>query len=181
MPVRQRNFVSAGELLLQLADLRTVQLRAFVDEPDIARLAIGDPIEITWDASPGRIWQTKVTTIPSTVTPRGSRNVGETTSIVDNKEFKLLPNVNVGVTIVAAEHDNVLVVPREAVRNDESKPYVLLIVGHEFKRREVETALSRSHRGGSLVAADCPPTIWWLSGRSTANLSPTECRSSSKL
>jgi HlyD family secretion protein len=142
VPVRQRNFVSAGELLLQLADLRTVQLRAFVDEPDIARLAIGDPIEITWDASPGRIWQTKVTTIPSTVTPRGSRNVGETTSIVDNKEFKLLPNVNVGVTIVAAEHDNVLVVPREAVRNDDSKPYVLLIVGHELKRREVETALS---------------------------------------
>lgn len=142
MPVRQGNFVTAGELLVQLADLSKVQLRAFVDEPDIARLAVGDPIEITWDASPGRVWQTKVTTVPSTVMPRGSRNVGETTSIVDNKEFKLLPNVNVGVTIVAAEHDNVLVVPREAVRNDDSKPYVLQIVGHELKRREVETALS---------------------------------------
>ncbi|MGA9529922.1 MAG: efflux RND transporter periplasmic adaptor subunit [Terriglobales bacterium] len=142
LPVRQGNFVTAGELLLQVADLRKVQLRAFVDEPDIARLAVGDPIEITWDASPGRIWQTKVTTIPSTVMPRGSRNVGEITSVVDNKEFKLLPNVNVGVTIVAAEHDNVLVIPREAVRNDDSKPYVLQIVGHELKRREVETALS---------------------------------------
>lgn len=142
LPVKQGGFVSAGELLLQLADLRTVMLRAFIDEPDIARLSLGKPIEITWDAAPGRVWQASVTAIPSTVTPRGSRNVGETTSIIDNKDLKLLPNTNVGVTIVAAEHDNVLVVPREAVRSDDSKPYVLQIVGHELKRRDVETALS---------------------------------------
>jgi HlyD family secretion protein len=56
--------------------------------------------------------------------------------------LKLLPNVNVGVTIVVARHDNVLVVPREAVRMDDSKPYVLQVVGRELKRRNVETSLS---------------------------------------
>ncbi|HXA06746.1 MAG TPA: hypothetical protein VNY30_17995, partial [Bryobacteraceae bacterium] len=96
----------------------------------------------TWDAVPGRIWRATVTAIPSTVKLRGSRNVGETTSIVDNKDLKLLPNTNVGVTIVTAEHDNVLVVPREAVRTDDSKPYVLQVDGHELKRRDVETSLS---------------------------------------
>ena len=73
---------------------------------------------------------------------RGARNVGETTSILDNKDLRLLPNVNVGVTIVAAERDHVLVVPREAVRTDDSKPYVLQVVGHELKHRDVETSLS---------------------------------------
>jgi len=125
-----------------VADLRKVLVRAFVDEPDVARLAPGDPIEITWDASPGRVWHSTVTAVPSTVKLRGARNVGETTSIVDNKDLKLLPNVNVGVTIIAAEHENVLIVPREAVRSDDSQPYVLQIVGHELKRRNVETALS---------------------------------------
>jgi HlyD family secretion protein len=142
LPVKQGGFVAAGDLLLQVADLHKVLLRAFVDEPDVARLSLGKPIEITWDAVPGRVWPAAVTAIPSTVMPRGSRNVGETTSILDNKDLKLLPNINVGVTIVAAEHDNVLVVPREAVRNDDSKPYVLQIVDHELKRRDVETALS---------------------------------------
>jgi len=142
LPIKQGNYVPGGELLLQVADLRKVQVRAFVDEPDVARLSVDDPIEISWDAVPGRIWQAKVTFVPSTVTPHSSRNVGETTSIIDNKDFKLLPNVNVGVSIITAEHDNVLVVPREAVRNDDSKPYVLQIVGHELKRRDVETALS---------------------------------------
>jgi len=142
LPVKEGGFVSPGDLLLQLADLRTVRLRVFVDEPDVARLAPGDPIEITWDAIPGRTWQARVTSVPSTVKLRGSRNVGETTSIVDNKDFRLLPNINVGVTIVSAEHDNVLVVPREAVRDDDSKPYVLQIVDHELRRRDVETGLS---------------------------------------
>jgi HlyD family secretion protein len=139
---KQGGFVAAGDLLLQVADLRNVMVRAFVDEPDVARLAPGNPIEITWDAVPGRVWRATVTSIPSTVKLHGSRNVGETTSIVDNKDLKLLPNINVGVTIVVAQHDHVLVVPREAVRTDDSKPYVLLVAGHELQRRNVETSLS---------------------------------------
>ena len=141
LPVKQGGFVAAGDLLLQMADLRKVMVRALVDEPDVARLAPGNPIEITWDAVPGRIWRATVTDIPSTVKLHGARNVGETTSIVDNKDLKLLPNINVGVTIVTAEHDNVLVVPREALRMDDSKPYVLLVSGHELKRRDVATSL----------------------------------------
>jgi HlyD family secretion protein len=142
LPAKQGGFVAAGDLLLQVADLRKVLVRAFVDEPDVGRLALGNPIEITWDAIPGRVWQARVTEIPSTVRLRGARNVGETTCIVENKDLKLLPNVNVGVTIVTAAHDNVLVLPREAVRVDDTKPYVLQVVGHELKRRDVETSLS---------------------------------------
>jgi HlyD family secretion protein len=142
LPVRQGAFVNSGDLLLQLADLKKVQVRAFVDEPDVGKLAPGNPIEITWDAVPGRIWQSAVTTVPSTVTLRGARNVGETISIVDNKDLKLLPNVNVGVTIVNAERDNVLVVPREAVRLDDSVPYVFEIVGRQLKRKNIEIAIS---------------------------------------
>ena len=142
LPVKQGGFVAGGDLVLQLADLRKVQVRAFVDEPEVGKLAPGDPIEITWDAVPERVWTGKVNAIPSTVRLRGSRNVGETTCIVDNGDLKLLPNVNVGVTIVTAEHDGVLVAPREAVRMDDSKPYVLQVAGHELKRRDVETSLS---------------------------------------
>ncbi|MGA9640933.1 MAG: efflux RND transporter periplasmic adaptor subunit [Terriglobales bacterium] len=142
LPAKQGGFVNSGDLLLQVADLRKVLVRAFVDEPDVARLSPGDAIQITWDAVPGRVWQAAVSGIPSTVKLHGSRNVGEITSIVDNNDLKLLPNVNVGVNIIAAEHANVLVIPREALRTDDSKPYVLRVVGHQLKRRSVETALS---------------------------------------
>ncbi len=142
LPVKQGGFVASGDLLLQVADLRTVLVRAFVDEPDVARLAPGDPIQITWDATPARVWQATVNQIPSTVKLHSSRNVGEITSIVDNKDLKLLPNINVGVTITAAEHNNVLVIPREALRTDDSTPYVLQVVDHKLKRCNVETAIT---------------------------------------
>ena len=56
----EAGFVAAGDLLLQLADLRKVLVRAYVDEPDIARLVAGEPIDVTWDAVPSPAWHTGV-------------------------------------------------------------------------------------------------------------------------
>jgi len=146
LPLRQGAYVNPGDMILQEADLSKVVVRAFVDEPDVGRLARGEKIEITWDAIPGRIWQGSVDAIPAAVKLRGTRNVGETTCIVDNSDFKLLPNINVGVTIVAAEHANALTVPREAVRMDDSKTYVYEIVNNELRRRDIQPGISNLTR-----------------------------------
>jgi HlyD family secretion protein len=142
LPARQGGYVNPGDLILQEADLSKVLVRSFVDEPDVGRLAPGQKIEITWDAVPGRIWTGALNTVPASVKLRGTRNVGETTCVVDNKDFKLLPNINVGVTIVTAEHHDVLTVPREAVRQEDSKVYVLQVVNNELHRRDVQTSIS---------------------------------------
>jgi HlyD family secretion protein len=142
LPVRQGDYVNPGDLILQEADLSKVRVRAFVDEPDVGRLAPGDPIEVTWDALPGRVWQGTVSANPTVIKRHETRNVGETTCVIDNKDLKLLPNVNVGVTIVTAEHQNVVAVPREAIHREDSHQYVYQIVNSELHRRDVQTALS---------------------------------------
>jgi len=141
LPVKPGAYVQTGDLLLQEGDLSHMQVRAFVDEPDIGRLASGQKIEVTWDALPGRIWKGEVSTVPSTVKLRGARNVGEVTCSLDNHDLRLLPNVNVGVTVITAEHSGVLTLLREAVRMDDTKPYVYQVVDGELKRREVEVSL----------------------------------------
>jgi len=142
LSVRQGAYLNPGDLVLQLADLSKVTVRAFVDEPDVGKLAVGQKIEVTWDALPGRVWLGTVSSVPTVVKLRGTRTVGETTCIVDNHDFKLLPNVNVGVTVVTAEHPNALTVPREAVRQDDTKPYVYQIVHGELVRREIGILIS---------------------------------------
>lgn len=146
LPVKQGAFVQDGELLLQEADLSHVLVRAFVDEPDVGRLLPGQRVEVTWDAVPGRTWIGAVSAVPSTVKLRGNRNVGEATCTVDNLDFRLLPNVNVGVTIVVAEHANVLTLQRDALRADETKPYVFEIVNDHLKRQPVEISLTNLTR-----------------------------------
>lgn len=145
LPVKQGAYVQTGDLLLQEGDLSKMLVRSFVDEPDIGRLTAGQKIEVTWDAVPGRIWNGTVSTIPSTVKLHGARNVGEVTCTVDNRDLRLLPNVNVGVTIITAEHNGVLTLRREAVRMDD-KPYVYQVVNGELKRREVEVSLQNLTR-----------------------------------
>ncbi len=142
LPVHQGAYVNPGDLILQEADLSKVLVRAFVDEPDVARLAPGQPIEVTWDAIPGRVWNGQLTSVPATLRLHGTRNVGETTCVVSNSDRKLLPNVNVGVSIVTAEHKGALTVPREAIHQDDSKPYLYQILDNELERRDVETSIS---------------------------------------
>jgi HlyD family secretion protein len=142
VPVRQGDYVHPGDLVVQAADLSKVLVRAFVDEPDVGRLQTGQNVELTWDAMPGKIWPGKVTTIPASLKLRGTRNVGEVTFIVDNDGLHLLPNVNVGVTIIAAEHQNVLTLPREAIRQDDKGSFVYSVVNMELQRRDVQTGIS---------------------------------------
>src|SRR5258708_6476751 len=146
LPVKQGAYVQTGDLLLQVGDLSQMLVRTFVDEPAIGRLSPGQKIEVTWDALPGRIWKGAVSTIPATVKLRGSRNVGEVTCTVDNHDLRLLPNVNVGVTVITAEHTGVLTLQREAVRMDDAKPYVYEVVDGKLKRREVEVSLQNLTR-----------------------------------
>jgi HlyD family secretion protein len=138
--------VQTGDLLLQEGDLSQMLVRTFIDEPEIGRLATGQRIEVTWDALPDRVWKGSVSTIPSTVKLRGSRNVGEVTCTVDNRDLRLLPNINVGVTVITAEHSGVLTVQREAVRMDDTTPYVYQVVDGILKRREVQVSLQNLTR-----------------------------------
>ena len=146
VPVKAGAFVQAGDLLVQEADLSRVLVRAFVDEPDVGRLQVGQRVEIIWDAIPNRVWTGAVDTLPATVKLHGNRNVGEATCLIDNQDLRLLPNINVGVTIVVAEHKDVLTLQRDALRLDENKSYVFKIVDGHVKRQNVEFSLQNLTR-----------------------------------
>lgn len=142
IPVKQGSYVPGGELLVQLADLENVQVRAFVDEPEIGRLSKGQRVEVTWDATPDRKWLGALTRVPTVVTMVGTRTVGEITVKIENGDRKLLPNVNVNVNIISAEHDNTLTVSREAVHDLNGKHYVYRIMNKVIQSQEIKTGIS---------------------------------------
>jgi HlyD family secretion protein len=145
-PVRQGDFVKAGDLLAEMADLHKVRVRAFVDEPEIGALEPNQPVRITWDALPNRSWQGQTEVVPKQVVPRGTRSVGELLCSVNNDKLELLPNVNVGVRINSKERNNVLVVPRGTVASENGKRYVFVVrngVGKKvLEKREIQIGIS---------------------------------------
>src|SRR5215472_10126983 len=140
--VKAGSFVNSGDLLLQMANLNNVQVRAFVDEPDIGKLARDEKVDVTWDAIPGRTWQGTLTRIPTAVTTVGTRSVGEITCGISNADRKLLPNVNVNVSIITDKRDSALTVSREAVHDFDGRRVVYEIEKGKIKARDVQTGTS---------------------------------------
>jgi HlyD family secretion protein len=140
LPVAQYDFVQAGQALINVADLTKLQIRAYFDEPEIGRLAAGQPVRIEWAARPNQVWHGHVKQAPTTVITYGTRNVGECLITVDDARGDLLPNTNVTVTVTTAQHNNVLSVPREALHTEGSVNFVYKIVNNKLVRTPVEIA-----------------------------------------
>ncbi|MDQ2833599.1 MAG: efflux RND transporter periplasmic adaptor subunit [Acidobacteriota bacterium] len=141
IPVSAYDYVPAGENLLDLADLNRIQVRAYFDEPEIGKLAVGQPVKIVWDAKPSQSWHGHISRAPATVITYGTRNVGECLITVDDARGDLLPNTNVVVTVTTSQRFNVLSVPREALHTD----------GGDFVYRIVAGKLVRTLVGVGVV------------------------------
>jgi HlyD family secretion protein len=140
LPVAQYDFVQPGQALINVADLTKLQIRAYFDEPEIGKLAYGQPVTITWEARPNSVWHGHVEQAPTTVITYGTRNVGECLITVDDARGDLLPNTNVTVRVTTARHNNVLSVPREALHTEGSVNFVYKIVNNKLVRTPVQIA-----------------------------------------
>jgi HlyD family secretion protein len=145
LPVRAGQFVHAGDSLAEMADLRHVRIRAFIDEPELGSVALGQTVLITWDALAGRSWAGRTVQIPTSVVPRGGRSVGEVLCSVDNEDMKLLPNVNVDVRVRVEARSRALAVPRSAVRLAGEHRYVFLVKDQHLKRQPIRVGIASTN------------------------------------
>lgn len=137
IPVSRSDFVEEGKLLLQMADLNNVRVRAYFDEPEIGRLAVGQKIRIVWDARPSREWHGHIVLVPSTIVVYGTRNVGEVLVAIDDPDDGLLPETHVTVTVTTSSEPNTLTIPREALHSENGKPYVYRVVNDSLVRTQI--------------------------------------------
>jgi HlyD family secretion protein len=153
LPVKTGDYVKVGDLLLEMADLRKVRVRAFIDEPELGQLEPGEPVRITWDALPNRSWLGTTEIIPKQVVARGSRSVGEMLCAVNNEKLELLPNINVNIRIDSKERKNVLAVPRGAVESEGGRRYVYVVKDNQLsvgkkklEKREIQVGIADATR-----------------------------------
>jgi HlyD family secretion protein len=152
LPVQRGNFVNRGDLLAKVADLDRLRVKVYVDEPELGRLAPGQDVVLTWDAAPGVTWPGKVNRMPAAVELLGTRSVGAVECLIENKENRLLPGVNVNVEVVAKRSDRALTLPKEAVINEASaggvpaRHFVFVYSDGAVQRQEVQLGIADATR-----------------------------------
>jgi len=142
LPIHQGDFVKEGDLLAEMADMRHVRVRAFIDEPELGQIDLNQAVEIFWDAHPDRVWTGRTEVVPKQVVARGTRNVGELLCSVSNDRLDLIPNTTVDVRIHISERPNVLVIPRGGVFIDGGKRFVFLVQDNRLHRRDIKVGIA---------------------------------------
>ena len=142
IPVKPGAFVTKGQLLAQIYQPGRIQLRAYVDEPDLGRIHKGQPVLVEWDGLPDRKWTGMVEKPAKQVVPLNNRSVGHVLCALDGAPAELIPNLNVKVEIVTAQKKDALVIPRAAVFNRNGQPTVMVPEAKGTALKPVELGLA---------------------------------------
>lgn len=111
------NSASGGTILLRMADLTKVRVRALFNETDIGAVVPGQPATVTVDAYPERPFRGTVEKIEPQAIVQSSVTMFPVLVTLDNVDGALKPGMNGEVTVLVDRREDVLAVPNDAVRS----------------------------------------------------------------
>jgi HlyD family secretion protein len=136
--------VSGGTVLLQMADLSTVEVSALVDETDIGKVQPGMPTTITVDAYPNRPFQGTVLKIEPQSTVSQNVTMFAVLVQIPNPGGLLRPGMNAEVAIQIGQRQNVLAIPTSALRTPRDVSSAAQVLGLDPQEVDRQLALQDS-------------------------------------
>ncbi|POR56957.1 efflux RND transporter periplasmic adaptor subunit [Bosea psychrotolerans] len=108
--------LSTPTLFLIAQDLRVIDIYANIDEADVGRLRVGQPVSFTVNAYPNRTFEGHVEMVR--LGAQTIQNVVTYTGVVrvENADMALLPGMTANLQVVTEDRDNVLRAPNAALR-----------------------------------------------------------------
>ncbi len=116
--------VNNSTALLTLIDDSSVNLPVQIDESEIAKVRVGQKVEVTLDAFSNETFQGVVTAISPSARIQQNIAVFYVTVNIPNPERKLRPGMTAEGEIIAEEIPNALTIPKRAVQTVRNRAYV---------------------------------------------------------
>jgi len=108
-----------GTVIMVISDLSEIEVKADIDETDIARLALNQQVKIALDAFPDTTFKGKVTEIGNAAKLTGTYQEQvtnfEVTILITDKVEGIKPGMNATVDITTDVRDNTIKIPIQAV------------------------------------------------------------------
>jgi membrane fusion protein (multidrug efflux system) len=138
--IKVGNTISANDKAFQITDMDPLLSYLFVPEKEFRRLKPGQSARMTVDAIPGEVFDASILRISPVVDPEtGTFKV--TLAIVD-PSTRLKPGMFGRFQIIFDQRQNVLLVPRVAILEDETQQSVFVVEDGVAKRRTIQTGYS---------------------------------------
>jgi HlyD family secretion protein len=140
--------VGGGTVLLQMANLDTVQVRALVDETDIGKIQPGMRVTIVVDAYQNRPFQGQVLKIEPQATVTQNVTMFPVLVRISNTERLLKPGMNTEVEVHVGSRQDVLAVPNAALRTDRDVASAAEVLGLDPQLVAQQVAEARQAAAG---------------------------------
>ena len=164
--------VRSGDAVVWFADLTRPRVRANVDQVDLGRVRVGQTIQITSNAYPGRSWSAEIEELIPNVVKKQSRFVAEALAPVRAPATGLLPGMGVDVEIAVDSVPDALQIPSEALFSDEAGAFV-------YRLDDDRVHVTRVALGRSTV--DSVEVLEGLSERDRVVLGPVTLRDGARV
>ena len=108
--------ISSTDVIITMADLNELRVRAFIDETEITQVELGQEVKITFDAFPGYTFEGRILEVP--LQGELSQNVviyEVTISLEGADAVTLKPGMTANLSIETARKENALLLPMYAV------------------------------------------------------------------
>jgi HlyD family secretion protein len=105
-----------GTILMRIADLSHMVVKAKINEVNIPRVAVGQPVDIRLDALPEKLFKGRVTAIAAQGVKENNLVTYEVSINIENSHPALKPMLTANIDIETKRLDDVLTVPLEVLR-----------------------------------------------------------------
>jgi RND family efflux transporter MFP subunit len=119
---------SKGSIII--SDLDTPEVHFYVEESDLDKVAVGNPVSMTFEALGGRAFTGKIVRVSPALVTEGNTQAVEVYASVDSSSqpTTFLSGMSAEVTVIAQETRNAALVPLEALRELATGQYAVFVV-----------------------------------------------------
>jgi membrane fusion protein, multidrug efflux system len=146
-------FVSVGKPLLRIVQVDKIKVLLGMPERDVIYCRIGQPVQLEFDAYPGKLVQGTVHRIATTA--ELSTRTFRVEIAVNNQDGGLKPGMNARARFVRTSYPEAITVPLFAVMNRGDEQFVFVENEDQAELREIQTGFL--HGGRVVVTAGLAP------------------------
>lgn len=139
--IKVGNTISANDPVFRITDMEPLLGYLFVPEKEFRRLKPGQPAQVSVDAIPGQTFDASILRVSPVVDPE--TGTFKVTLAVTDPDNRLKPGMFGRFQIIYERRENVLLIPRMAVLEDDAEKTVFVVEDGVARRRDVETGYSR--------------------------------------
>ncbi len=136
---------SSGTASITISDLDTPKVQFYVEESDLSKVVVGNPVSMTFTSLSDRTFTGKITNVnPALVTESNTQAVQAYASVdTPSEPTTFLSGMSAEVTVIAQETRNAALVPLEALRELTTGEYSVFVVKDDgtLELRSVQVGL----------------------------------------